>query len=75
MPPSSGGTGTDPYSGQLLLDPAALAASADSLASVRNLVVPLTAAGVAALRRLGDRFRALRVLGIVVDTGAKPCAA
>ena len=70
-----GGKGADPGSARLLLDPEALSASAGSLAALRNLAVPLNASGFAALRRLGDRFGALRTLGIIIDTQARMCAA
>lgn len=66
-PPDSDEDGVDAASAQLLLGPTeALTASADSLAAVRNLVVPPTTVGVAALRRLGERFPALRSLGIIL---------
>ena len=38
----------------------------ETLAAVRNLAVPLSADGVAALQRLGGRFPALRRLGIIL---------
>jgi hypothetical protein len=68
------GTGADPHSAQLLLDPEALSASARSLAAVRNMVVPLNASAFAALRHLDERFCALRTVGIIIDTPPNMCA-
>ncbi len=64
------GTGADPAFTWLLLGrprgEILLAGAAETLATVRNLAVPLDADGVATLQRLGSRFPALRSLGIVL---------